>query len=191
MSKYSETLQEIVKYDDILSKHITEMELFEITSKQNRQKVLMGNSKALVEEEKFRKAGKRKFEQISEKLLDCARLSQTYSCGFPLDISKLSQHGQDLLKGKISERTELMHLHTMTHGTKRWSGETENNSNNNNITQGYEGGENNYNIENQYIPNHHDNINLGGINNPSNPKKSINKKTSIKKDLNRTNLIAK
>ena len=208
MSKYSESLQEITKYDEILSKHITEMEAFEIISKQNRQKVLMGNSKALVDEEKFRKTGKRRFEQISEKLLDAARMFQSYSCGFPLDISKLSQYGQDLLKGKISERTELMHLHTMTHGTKRWSGETES-SNTPTTIQSYEAGggicinnggdvfnnQNNYqntcqnNIENHYIPNQND-INLIG-NNPSTAKKSINKKSSIKKDPTRTITILK
>jgi hypothetical protein len=150
MAKYAELLHEMKKQDSLLLQHITDMESFELTSKQNRQKVLMGkppfpspslslpllplppslsgNSKALVDEEKFRKSGKKKFEIISEKLLEAARAAQACSAGFPLDISRLSNAGQDLLRGKIQERTELMHLHTMTHGAKRWSGDMETNS---------------------------------------------------------------
>ena len=57
--KAMESLQEINKYDALLIKHVQEMEEFEIYSKQNRAALLHGNSKALVEEEKFRKNGKR------------------------------------------------------------------------------------------------------------------------------------
>ena len=40
------------------------------------------------------------------------------------DFSCLSSQGQALLRGKGNwqERVELMHLHTTTHGTRRWSG---------------------------------------------------------------------
>jgi hypothetical protein len=98
----------------------------------------IGNSKALVEEEKFRKSGKRKFEQISEKLLEAAKAAQlcSYECHLPLDISSLSSHGQDLLRGKIQERTELMHLHTITLGAKRWSGEQDDGANATNYDDG-------------------------------------------------------
>jgi hypothetical protein len=42
-----------------------------------------------------------------------------------LDYSCLSSQGQALLRGKghWQEKIELMHLHTTTHGTRRWSGE--------------------------------------------------------------------
>ena len=41
-----------------------------------------------------------------------------------VDFSCLSTQGQALLRGKghWQERVELMHLHTTTHGTRRWSG---------------------------------------------------------------------
>lgn len=41
-----------------------------------------------------------------------------------VDFSRLSTQGQALLRGKghWQERVELMHLHTTTHGTRRWSG---------------------------------------------------------------------
>mmetsp|Transcript_22914 Transcript_22914/g.33487 ORF Transcript_22914/g.33487 Transcript_22914/m.33487 type:complete len:1633 (+) Transcript_22914:1-4899(+) len=120
---FANAVRDMEKQDSLLEKHITDMEAFETTSKQNRQKVLMGNSKALMDEEKFRKSGKRKFESICDKLLDAARTAQAHSGGIPLDISKLTPQSQGLLKGKIQERTELMHLHTMTHGARRWSGE--------------------------------------------------------------------
>ena len=45
------------------------MKDFEAASKQDRMKLLSGNSKALVEEEKFRKAGKRKYEQFTERII--------------------------------------------------------------------------------------------------------------------------
>jgi hypothetical protein len=55
--------------------------------------------------------------------VQAARTAQQHSDGMHMDISHLSQQGQDLLRGKIQERIELMHLHTTTHGTKRWSGD--------------------------------------------------------------------
>jgi hypothetical protein len=42
MTKYSELLQEMRRQDQLLTQHITDMEAFELISKQNRQKVLMG-----------------------------------------------------------------------------------------------------------------------------------------------------
>jgi hypothetical protein len=120
---FIDALKDVKRYDIQLSKHVVEMEDFEIASKQDRQKMLTGNSRGLMEEEKFRKNGKRKFEQITERLVQAARSAQTHSDGMHMDISHLSQQGQDLLRGKIQERIELMHLHTTTHGTKRWSGD--------------------------------------------------------------------
>lgn len=127
---------------------------------------LLGNSKALVDEEKFRKSGKKKFEMISEKLLEAARSAQSCSGGFPMDISKLSSSGQDLLRGKVHERTELMHLHTMTHGAKRWSGESENHDEQNN--------------ENHILLNHVEPQCTGPT--PTPGKKLANKKVSTKKE---------
>lgn len=98
----------------------------------------LGPSKQLIEEENFRKNGKQKFTQLSEKLLQTVHLVQNASEGLAIDYSKLSSQGQDLLKGNFQNRLELMHLHTTTHGTKRWSGDketlkegTENNENSN------------------------------------------------------------
>ena len=123
LNLFVDALRDIKRYDNQLSEHVNKMEEFEISSKQDRQKVLMGSSKALMEEETFRKKGKRRFEQITERLVQSARTAQSHSDGMQMDISHLSQQGQDLLRGKIQERIELMHLHTTTHGTKRWSGD--------------------------------------------------------------------
>ena len=57
-----------------LVKHVREMEDFETASKQDRVKLLSGNSRALIEEEKFRKNGKRKYEQITERIIAMAEL---------------------------------------------------------------------------------------------------------------------
>lgn len=91
-----------------------------------------GSSKHLLEEEKFRKNGKKKYEALAEKLtLTGASLvqlaAQSNSVGgieVTIDFSSLSQQAQGLLRGKnmvYREKLELMHLHTMTHGTRRWS----------------------------------------------------------------------
>ena len=120
---FADALKDVKKFDTQLTEQVASMENFEVMSKQNRQKVLSGSSKALVEEEKFRKTGKKKFGQITERLVQAARTAQQHSDGMHMDISHLSQQGQDLLRGKIQERIELMHLHTTTHGTKRWSGD--------------------------------------------------------------------
>ena len=116
-----------------------------------RIKLLSGNSKALIEEEKFRKTGKRKYEQITERMIALAAILEqlgsvgestsnspvgqgqggsgsgsvlTPSATVAVDFSCLSSQGQALLRGKghWQERVELMHLHTTTHGTRRWSG---------------------------------------------------------------------
>jgi hypothetical protein len=64
-----ETFQEMRKQDSLYVKHITEFEEFETNSVKDRAKVLSGNSKALIEEEKYRKNAKKKYEVISEKLI--------------------------------------------------------------------------------------------------------------------------
>jgi len=121
---FADALKEVRRYDVQLSKHVIEMEEFEVTSKLDRQKVLNGNSKALIDEEKYRKSSKRKFEQITERLVHAARTAQQHcEGGFHIDLLQLSAQGQDLLRGKIQDRIELMHLHTTTHGTRRWSGD--------------------------------------------------------------------
>ena len=103
---------------------------------------MSGSSKALIEEEKFRKNGKRKYEQITERMISIFNVLEqlnakdgnsspipgSQSSGFiphiPVDFSCLSSQGQALLRGKghWQDRVELMHLHTTTHGTRRWSG---------------------------------------------------------------------
>lgn len=105
---------------------------------------------------------------ISEKLLEAARSAQGCSGGFPMDISKLSSSGQDLLRGKIHERTELMHLHTMTHGAKRWSGDSDLHDE--------------QNIENSIQLNQPESQSFGPT--PTPGKKLTNKKVPSKKDPN-------
>lgn len=62
---------------------------------------------------------------MSEKLIQTARDVESISDGLPINFSKIGSQSQDLLRGKFQERTELMHLHTTTHGTRRWSGDKE------------------------------------------------------------------
>lgn len=85
----------------------------------------------MMEEEKFRRNGKKKYETITDKMLTLyARLNalvqqaqqQTSSTGgasssgsgcieIKLDLSQLSASGQSLLKDRrLKERIELMHL---------------------------------------------------------------------------------
>lgn len=144
-------VKELKRLDSSLTKHIKEMEDFESTSKQNRNKVLsgkwhgaknfmihalpffmvnLGSSKALIEEEKFRKTGKRKYEHIVEKLTVAFYQAQYYMASTKSDLLSSPVLGLSHTaiaaikgKGKSTERTELMHLHTTTHGTKRWSGD--------------------------------------------------------------------
>jgi hypothetical protein len=103
------------------------MDDFESQSKQNRQRLLTGNSKALVEEEKFRKTSKRKYETVTEKMslvISSIQLLgvEQHINGVTVDVSQLSQHltpqGLDILNGKMQEKIELMHLYTSTHGKK-------------------------------------------------------------------------
>ena len=128
----NDSIVEITRLDNLLTKHVVEMEEFEASSKQNRVALLTGNSKALVEEEKFRKNGKKKYEVLSEKIIS-AHVSLLRAVGslngLPsgvvpgIDLTHLSSQTVALLKGKAQEKIELMHLHTTTHGTKRWSGD--------------------------------------------------------------------
>eukprot|EP01041_Mallomonas_annulata_P007618 gene7618-15601_t len=126
-----ETVTDLRQLDVTLEKHISDMEAFETTSRNERDRVLKGSSKALIEEEKFRKNGKRKYEQLSEKLVTTYRHLRQYTHGENVDISALglSRKAQDLLRGLGTERIELMHLHTITHGTRRWSNEDANSHN--------------------------------------------------------------
>jgi hypothetical protein len=81
----------------------------------------------LIEEEKFRKTGKKKFEQITEKVLSQytklnALVAETHNNSnnnnnninngieIKMDFSNLSSQSKVLLKGKAKERSELMHL---------------------------------------------------------------------------------
>ncbi len=128
----NDSIVEITRLDNLLTKHVVEMEEFEATSKQNRMALLTGNSKALVEEEKFRKNGKKKYEVLSEKIIN-AHVNLLKAVGTlngmangvvpGIDLTHLSSQTVALLKGKAQEKIELMHLHTTTHGTKRWSGD--------------------------------------------------------------------
>jgi hypothetical protein len=136
----ADTFRDLQKLDGQLVRHVREMEDFEAASKQDRMKLLSGNSRALIEEEKFRKTGKRKYEQITERIIALAEQLDQLTAGAcessaaspagtcvdigPLDLSSLSAQSHAVLKGKIhwQEKLELMHLHTTTHGTRRWSG---------------------------------------------------------------------
>lgn len=119
-----ETFGELQRTDAQLVRHIAELEDFEERSKADRAKALSGSSKMLVEEEKFRRNGKKKYEAISEKLLALhAKLlallgsASTTATASPLEVrlsfNGLSGPGQCLLRGGVSkERVELMRLHT-------------------------------------------------------------------------------
>lgn len=93
-----------------------------------------GNSKLLVEEERYRKNGKKKYEALCERLLHTGGLLLLLArpdkavpgeLDVALDFGSLSAQAQGLLKSRglaeHRERLELMHLHTTTHGTQRWS----------------------------------------------------------------------
>ena len=143
-------IKELKRLDCQLLKHVKDMEDFEASSKQNRAKLLSGkkffffvetnlhlfhtgSSKALIEEERYRKTGKRKYEHIVEKLLAAFYHVQslvTSKSGLISPSSPMLGMSHTSVaalkgKGKSTERTELMHLHTATHGTKRWSGDLE------------------------------------------------------------------
>ena len=126
----STSVQDIYRLDAQLQKHVQELEEFESQSKQNRQRLLTGNSKALVEEEKFRKSSKRKYEVVTEKISQTISAIQHIGAmidvdGLTVDVSQLAQHlspqGVDILLGKMQDKIELMHLHTSTHGIKKSS----------------------------------------------------------------------
>jgi hypothetical protein len=69
MQLIQETFVELQKTDQALMKLMYELEEFEQTSKQDRMKLLQGNSKLLIEEEKFRKTSKKRYEQLTEKMV--------------------------------------------------------------------------------------------------------------------------
>ena len=81
----------------------------------------------LVEEEKFRKSGKKKYEQLSEKMLQLYTKLNSLTSGTHaatgasvphIDVrptlAALSAKGKGLLKGRFKERIELMHLQLST-----------------------------------------------------------------------------
>jgi hypothetical protein len=123
-------VQDIYRLDGQLTKHMQEIEEFESQSRQNRQRLLNGNSKALVEEEKVRKLSKRKYETVTEKMSQIITSIQHIGAshdidGAVVDVSRLAHHlspqGVDVLHGKMQEKIELMHLHSTTHGPKKSS----------------------------------------------------------------------
>lgn len=80
-----------------------------------------GNSRLLVEEEKFRKAGKKKYEQLSERMLQLFGRLNSLTAGLTAphidtrpSLEGLSAKGKGLLKGRFKERIELMHLQLST-----------------------------------------------------------------------------
>lgn len=133
-----ETFLEMKKQDTALIKHIQELEEFENQSNKDRAKVLLsGNSKLLMEEEKYRKNAKKKYEVISEKLVNIFQklINLTTSTTSPIndgsssdanfvansgimieckiDLNCFSQYTQSILKNGIQkEKLELIRLHT-------------------------------------------------------------------------------
>jgi hypothetical protein len=74
-----------------------------------------------VEEEKFRKAGKKKYEQLSERMLQLFARLNALTSGLPgphidarPNLDGLSAKGRGLLKGRFKEKIELMHLQLST-----------------------------------------------------------------------------
>jgi hypothetical protein len=61
--------RELIQLDNTLTAHVKDMEDFEESSKQDRARVLKGNSTALLAEEKYRRNGKKKYEVITDKIL--------------------------------------------------------------------------------------------------------------------------
>ena len=143
-----EAQRELIKADAALRRHVAEMDDFEEKSKQDRAKalsgelplpsqytvsttalayslmlghVIVGNSRLLVEEEKFRKSGKKKYEQLSERMLQLFGRLNSLSAGLAVphidvrpSLEGLSAKGRGLLKGRFKERIELMHLQLST-----------------------------------------------------------------------------
>ena len=126
-SALASAIKQLRKLDQQLVEHVGQMESFEINSLQDRQKALLsGSSKVLVEEEKFRTQSKKKFEGLSDQILNCVvAIRQLSTSRCTIDFSCLSGQTLDLVNGRSIEKTELMHLHTTTHGTRRWSGDRE------------------------------------------------------------------
>lgn len=69
--------RELIQLDNTLTAHVKDMEDFEESSKQNRARVLKGNSTALLAEEKYRRNGKKKYEVITDKILAAGEALQT------------------------------------------------------------------------------------------------------------------
>lgn len=76
-----------------------------------------------MEEEKFRKAGKKKYEQLSERMLQLFAKLNSLSSGISgphIDVRPsldgLSAKGKGLLKGRFKEKIELMHLQLSSAG---------------------------------------------------------------------------
>jgi hypothetical protein len=127
VSALASAVRQLQKLDLELAEQVQSMETFEASSQQDRQKILSGSSKQLVDEEKFRKQSKKKFAGLSDQILNCVfAVRQLSSERCKIDFSGLSPQTRELVNGgAVQEKTELMHLHTSTHGTKRWSGDRE------------------------------------------------------------------
>ena len=127
--------RDLMAYDEQLARHIQEMEDFETTSKQDRGKILKGSSTALLAEEKYRRNGKKKYEVLTAHIFSSSAALQAIlaeaSAGniqAAVNLRMLSSSTHELLRSKKVmhlERVELMHLHTINHGTRRWSNEGE------------------------------------------------------------------
>jgi kinesin family protein 4/21/27 len=143
--------RQLMQLDNTLTSHVKEMEDFEETSKQDRTKILKGNSTALLAEEKYRRNGKKKYEVITDKILaagealqillavggsgsgsnspntpSSAARTDSGHLAISIDLSALSTRGQDFLSGKkvfSRDFSELMHLHTTNMGSRRISGQ--------------------------------------------------------------------
>jgi hypothetical protein len=150
---------------------------------------ILGNSRALVEEEKFRKSSKRKYEVLTERLLAAAAILQSNLTKpsnsnekltsaiieVTVEFVGLSSQAQLLLRGRVAaakETTNLMHLHTMTHGTRHWTGDV--------ATTGARSDENNENASNSKANIASHAAATGGSKDRGNPFSSIIKSTTSK-----------
>ena len=76
-----------------------------------------------MEEEQYRKKSKKAYEHLAEKITAAYGALSREVGSVQLAGLGLGHHSIGLIRGLGAERLELMHLHTMTHGTRRWSGE--------------------------------------------------------------------
>jgi hypothetical protein len=121
--------RELLRADEALCAQVNESREFERQSAENRGKKLKGGGTTLLEEERFRKNSKAKFNKLSERiLLHLGKLNTLTgkaegSQGIGLraahidvrpDLSALSEQGKDLARGRFKDKVELMHLQLST-----------------------------------------------------------------------------